>query len=209
MFARTTHRTFGRFFTKMEQEIWKDIPGYEGLYQASTDGYIRSLDRKIPMRGGIQTRRGRVLKPIVNIDGYYTVMLCKDGNRRIWRVHQLVAMAFISNPNKYCVVNHKNEIKTDNRACNLEWCDMRYNINYGSRTDIARKTRYERKAGFKPVFQISKLGEILCCYESTADASRKTGIGQGSISNVCSGRTKSAGGFCWQYAACMKVDSKM
>jgi len=191
----------GTFLQKMEEEIWKDVPGYEGVYQASTLGQIRSMDMHIPIRGGLQLRRGRILKPIVNIDGYYTVMLCIYRKRKIWRVHKLVGITFIPNPQGFKIINHKNEIKTDNRACNLEWCDTRYNINYGDRTAKARAARKLNKRGFKPVVQMSMDGSLLNVYESVASAARLTGCHQGAISNCCIGRAKSSGNYRWRFAS--------
>jgi len=200
----------GTTFTKMEEGTWKDIPGFEGLYAVSSIGRVRSYDMKIPVRGGIQTRKGRVLKPMVNVDGYYIVMLCKNGTRRYWRIHRLVAMAFIPNPNNYPVINHKNEIKTDNRVENLEWCTVAYNQSYNNRQCRAASTRMKNKKGFKAVLQYDMNYNLICMHESTASAARAVGCYQGAISNNCIGRSKSAGGFRWEYASGtnFEVDNK-
>lgn len=101
--------------------IWKDIPGYEGLYKVSNTGKIFSCVTN------------RELSVIQKSDGYTGITLCdKDHNKKQYRIHQLVAKAFIPNPNNYPFINHKNEIKNDNRVENLEWCSIKYNSSYGS-----------------------------------------------------------------------------
>lgn len=105
--------------------IWKDIPGYEGLYKVSNTGKIFSCVTN------------RELSVIQKKDGYTCISLCdKDHNKKQYRIHQLVAKAFIPNPNNLPMINHKNEIKNDNRVENLEWCNNFYNSNYGNRNLI-------------------------------------------------------------------------
>lgn len=105
--------------------IWKDIPGYEGLYKVSNTGKIFSVVTN------------RELSVIQKKDGYTCISLCdKDHNKKQYRIHQLVAKAFIPNPNNLPMINHKNEIKNDNRVENLEWCNNFYNSNYGNRNLI-------------------------------------------------------------------------
>ncbi len=102
-------------------EIWKDIPGYEGHYQASSLGEIRSIKNEcVLLKGDIQK------------NGYRRVYLWKDGKKKNCLVHRLVASAFIENPNEYTDVNHIDEDKSNNNVNNLEWCTHKYNINYGS-----------------------------------------------------------------------------
>lgn len=108
--------------------IWKDIPGYEGLYKVSNTGKIFSCVTN------------RELSVIQKKDGYTCISLCdKDHNKKQYRIHQLVAKAFIPNPNNLPMINHKNEIKNDNRVENLEWCNNFYNSNYGNRNLILSK----------------------------------------------------------------------
>ena len=108
--------------------IWKDIPGYEGLYKVSNTGKIFSVVTN------------RELSVIQKKDGYTCISLCdKDHNKKQYRIHQLVAKAFIPNPNNLPMINHKNEIKNDNRVENLEWCNNFYNSNYGNRNLILSK----------------------------------------------------------------------
>lgn len=105
-------------------EIWKDIDGYEGIYQISNKGNVRSLDRILSNNRYI---KGINLKPKYDKDGYCSVVLSKNGVQKHRRVHQLVCMAFVENPNSYTMINHKNGIRDDNDVTNLEWCDNSYN----------------------------------------------------------------------------------
>lgn len=108
-------------YNELQHEIWKDIFGYDGMYQVSDLGRVRSL----------KFGKVRVLRPGTNNAGYLIVILCKDGNRKYFLVHRLVASAFIENDNIFNTeINHKNEKKTDNRVSNLEWCDRQYNSTY-------------------------------------------------------------------------------
>lgn len=122
------------------KEIWKDINGYEGIYQISNLGNVKSLDRYVNSaikNNSKVKRKGQLLKPKLN-QGYYEVSLIVGNNRKWFKVHRLVAEAFIPNPNNYPQINHKDEIKTNNRVDNLEWCDAKYNCNYGTRNSKIR-----------------------------------------------------------------------
>ena len=108
--------------------MWKDIEGYEGLYQVSDKGEVRSLDRVERSKGdSVRVRKGRVKKLNINQDGYYKVTLWKDNRSKTFVVHRLVANAFIPNPNNLPVVNHKDGEKTNNNVSNLEWCTVQEN----------------------------------------------------------------------------------
>jgi len=113
-------------------EIWKDIEQYKGFYQISNQGRVRSLDRILehinPLTGGNVVRKGKVLKQRVLSCGYSYINLCVNDTRRHYRVHRLVALAFIPNPNNKPQINHKNGVKTDNRVHNLEWATSSENI---------------------------------------------------------------------------------
>ena len=116
----------------MTEEIWKDVVGYEGLYQVSNIGNVRSLDK---YDSGKKFWPGRVMKLIVDKDGYLIVGLRKDRKSKLHKVHRLVAAAFIENPHNFPEVNHIDENKQNNYMENLEWCTTRYNVTYGHRLD--------------------------------------------------------------------------
>ena len=123
-------------------EEWRSVPGYEGLYEVSSYGRVRSLDMYVKCRyGNYRLHKGKVLSPAKDKNGYLKVNLCCNGKDKIIRVHRLVAQAFILNPDNLSEINHKDEDKTNNSVENLEWCDRKYNINYGSRKDKVRDTK--------------------------------------------------------------------
>lgn len=163
------------------QEIWKDIPGYENLYQVSNIGNVRSLHNRY--------KNKEYLKPCINGKGYLLVSLCKNHSQKSINVHRLVAQVFIPNPNNLPCINHKDENKQNNNVDNLEWCTYQYNNTYGQRL-----TKSALKQGI-PV----KCIETEVIYSSAYAASRATGIWQSGICLCCKGRKKTAGNFHWQY----------
>ena len=112
-------------------EEWKEVPDYEGLYEVSNTGNVRSLIKN------------KIIKGFINRCGYKLVGLSKNGISKWFQVHRLVAQVFIPNPDNLPMVNHKDEDKNNNRVENLEWCDAKYNINYGTRLDKVKKTQIE------------------------------------------------------------------
>lgn len=112
----------------IEEEIWKSISGYEGLYEVSTLGNVRSIDRVVQSRWGDCKIKGRMLKPAITKQGYLLVVLCKDGVMKTFKKSRLIALAFIPNPENKREVNHVNGIKTDDRATQLEWSTPSENI---------------------------------------------------------------------------------
>lgn len=167
------------------KEIWKDIPGYETLYQASNLGRIRSLYN----RGG----KYNILRQQIK-RGYYQVGLRKDGIRKWHQVHRLIAFAFIPNAEMHPVVNHKNENKLDNRVENLEWCTVSYNNTYGDRIKrVISKTS-------KPVLQYDLAGNFIKEYPSLREAGNSINVKSlANISQCCSGKYKQANGYIWRY----------
>lgn len=115
------------------KEIWKDIKGYEGFYQISNLGNVRSLQRKAPSGKSVKQI---IRKQSIDKNGYCVVGLNKNKTQKTYKVHRLVAIAFIDNPKNLPEVNHKDEDKTNNNVSNLEWCDAKYNLTYGSRKDM-------------------------------------------------------------------------
>ncbi len=169
----------------MENEIWLPVKGFEGLYEVSSFGRVRSLNYK-------NTGQTKVLSSFENKHGYLQVVLWKKGKEKLFRIHRLVAEAFIPNLFGYPQVNHIDEDKTNNHIDNLEWCDNKYNSNHGTRNKrIAKKLS-------KPVLQFTKTGEFVKEWSSTNEAGRN-GFTQVSIASCCRGKLKSHKGFIWQY----------
>lgn len=172
-------------------EIWKDIRGYEGYYKVSNLGNIKSLTRTIKQGYNV---KGRILTQVEKV-GYLYVTLYKDGNRKMFRVHRLVAEAFCKNcnPNKNNVVNHKDENKKNNRASNLEWTTIKDNTNYG--TGIKRGANKRSK----PIIGINIKTGFVVEFKNAREAQRETKAMYQHISQCCLGKRKSAGGYRWFY----------
>lgn len=192
------------------EEIWKDIAGYEGLYQVSNLGRVKSLDKYIPFNGTISLRKGKILKQKTNKYGYKCLRLFKNGCGKWLIAHRIVAQAFIPNPNNLPQVNHKDENKSNNLVENLEWCDAKYNMNYGTRIERTSKKEINRPDKSRPVLQYTLCNEFVAEYKSINEAERQTGINQSNISACCRNKkikdgkgsfytVKSAGGFIWKY----------
>lgn len=162
------------------EEIWKDIEGYEGLYQVSNMGRVRGLRRNIILKNRIAR-------------GYERVILSIGDKPKCFTVHRLVAMAFIPNPDNLPQVNHKDENKTNNYVDNLEWCTREYNLNYG--TVIARRARSKSKK----VLQFKPDGTFVKEWESIMDVQRNLGFCQSYISACCRGKHAYAYGYIWKY----------
>ena len=161
-------------------EVWKDIEGFEGLYQVSNLGRIKSAFR--------EGTKGGIIKQFI-INRYPKVHLHKDGVSHFIYTHRLVAKAFIPNPLNKPQVNHKNGNKHDNRAVNLEWATSQENLVHAIETGLRK---------FKKVAQI-KNGTIIKVWHNANRASIETGIKYPSIWRVLNGKFKTAGGYEWKY----------
>ena len=169
----------------MENETWKDIKGYEGIYQVSNLGRVKSL----PVKSKTKYFKGGILKTSVDKVGYVCVSL----SRKTYKVHRLVAEAFIDNPYDYRCVNHKDEDKTNNRVDNLEWCTHKYNNNYGT-----RNKKISQNAG-RRILQYDLEGNLIRVWDSISNASRYYGVKRWTICGCCAGRQKTSCGYIWRY----------
>ena len=200
-------------------EEWKEIAGYDGLYSVSNYGNVKK-------RGYTGRRKRyypeRLVSQRKDTDGYCIVTLYnKDGQRKDWKVHRLVAIAFIPNPNNYPQVNHKNEIKDCNYVGNLEWCTAQYNANYGSRpyklsvwqkgkpNPSAQGSRnyfygkhFTGKDSYtaKRVSQYTRTGEYIRSFDCMREAAESVGVTGGAISMCCRKVRETAAGYIWKYA---------
>ena len=171
-------------------EIWKDIKGYEGMYQISNFGRVKSLNRTINI--GEKSKRFQpetILKACEGTKGYLLVSLYKNNKHKMKRVHRLVAEHFLPNPQNLIFVNHIDENKRNNKVENLEWCTCQYNNIYGKRLQKVRK----------PILQLDLNGNLIKEWESAVKAKLELKISNKSISEVCRRKRKTAGGFKWKY----------
>lgn len=179
-------------------EIWKDIRGFEGIYQVSNAGRVRSLDRDIvtTYRGTIHTRhyKGRIIKPKYSLAGYQAVVLANSGVHVRMQVHRIVAFHFVNGFKEGLIVNHKNEIKDDNRAENLEWVTYTYNNTYGEQF----VHRYDRRS--KRVLKCNKDGSVIAEYKSLNEAARQNGTKGTVVSRWCRHIYSPQNGYVWKFA---------
>lgn len=182
----------------MKEEIWKSIEGYPN-YEVSNLGNVRSLNYR-------NTNNNKLLKQL-DKNSYKKVFLWKNGERKCFYVHRLVAQAFILNPDNLPQINHIDEDKTNNCVENLEWCTQKYNINYGTHNERLKQHHGKPMLGktgkknpnSKPIDQYTKDGDFIKSWDSTMDVQRELGINNSSISACARGNIKSAGGYIWRY----------
>lgn len=182
----------------MEQEVWKDIKGFEGCYQISNIGRVKSLERYVTYANGrTHIVYERILRLQKDRKGYIRACLV-DNNKKKYnkQVHRMVAAAFIPNPNNFPQVNHINEVHGDNNVENLEWCSSEYNLNYGNRNKIASDTRG------KDIIQFTMKGVPVCRHSGTRNAARALGLNPNCGANIaaCAHHIKkSAYGYKWEW----------
>lgn len=166
-------------------EIWKDIDGYEGTYQISNKGNVKSL----------KCGKERILRPGINSWGYMVVCLYHDNMKKTVKLHRLVAQAFIPNPENKPQINHKDENKLNNCVNNLEWTTAKENINYGTHNERVGDSLS------KPILQYSKSGYFIREWQGAHEVERVLGINNSNIIKCCRGNPKhtTAGGFIWRY----------
>ena len=177
----------------MEEE-WRDIKDYEGKYQVSNLGRVKSLNYH-------RDNREQILNTNSDRYGYLKVILYKNGKGKSYTIHKLVAEAFIPNPNNYPIINHKDENKQNNRVDNLEWCTYQYNNTYGTRLERASKKISGAKSSTARKVECITTG---IQFKTIKEASKYYKISNTHIGQCCKGERKSAGKYMgkklkWKY----------
>lgn len=189
----------------MESEIWKDVAGYEGLYQVSNLGRVKSYAHLVKCRGGYRTQPSKILTNCYD-GNYFHVTLFYKGKRNIFFVHRLVAEAFIPNPQNKATINHIDGNKLNNNVCNLEWATYSENGKHAFKMglNIAQTTHYRGVRAYK-YLDGSFVGE----YESLHDAANKLGLNVAHICSVLKGRYKHTGGYTFEYNNNEKLQNRI
>lgn len=169
------------------EEIWKDIVGYEGLYQVSNLGNVRSVKRKVKLlRHGQDKERG-----------YKNVILYRNGTRKMWLVHRLVAIAFVNNPENKPQIDHIDGNPSNNVVTNLRWCTVKENLNF----ELAHRNRINSHTQIKgkKIKQFTQNGDLINEWDSISSAARFFNITREGIRDCCLGKQKTAFGYIWKY----------
>lgn len=193
---------------KLQKEEWKAVVGYEGLYEISSFGRVRSVPRK--------GTNGGIIRPSFSNSGYLQTHLFKNGKEKTFQVHRLVATHFIENVNNLPEVNHKDENKTNNCVWNLEFCTRTYNENYGTKKERSTKNHNYKESSIKsalhhdykevgrklskPIIQKDMDGNEVRRWASNQEIKRTLNYSCGNISMVCNGKKPSAYGYIWEFA---------
>lgn len=199
-----------------ENEIWKDIKGYEGLYQISNYGRVKALEKLIKAgirNNGFVKRKEKIKKIQINELGYCHTSLGKYGKSYNVNIHKLVAEAFLDRKDfKYMPdedptqvdlekleVNHKDENPSNNNVDNLEWCTRSYNINYGTRNQKVSENMIRNKRYAKPVIQYNMNWEVIKVWRSLKAIEKELGYSRSGISCCCKGVYSQAKGYIWRF----------
>ena len=188
----------------MSGEEWRDVAGYEGLYQVSSMGRLKRLEKKVHIWNGCRTLKEKIIKPIVQHSGYAHVGLWDNGILKQARLHRLVAEAFCHNPDPEhkTQVNHLNEDKLDNRACNLEWVTAKENTLHGTCLERRGKAISATRRAKRSIFCFSLTGQFVAVFRSSTDASFWVCKDRNNrnIATALRGKQKTAFGYRWMYA---------
>ena len=175
-------------------EIWRPIKGYEGLYEVSNLGRIKS----------IRFGKEKIMSSKAKGNKYLKIMLCKNKTYKRFYVHRLVAEAFLEIPEelrhlegtRYLQVNHKDECKHHNWVSNLEWCDAKYNTNYGTHSQRVSQTLRDKSVN---ILQYTLDGEFVKEWNSQIEICEELNIKPTALCNALNGRSNSSAGFIWKY----------
>ena len=177
-------------------ETFLSVPGYEGLYEISNLGNVKSL------------RSGRLMKRSKNNVGYEMVCLTKDKTQKTYFIHRLVALTFIPNPLGLPEINHKDEVKTNNCVENLEWCTREYNLNYGGYSERMSKTLLQNNPHRKRVSCYDKeTGELIKTYDSITEAANDINVSYNALDVCLRGLTKTCRKMIWKYEKTLDIET--
>lgn len=184
-----------------KEELWLPVTGFEGFYEVSNLGNVRSLGRLAnhSKPGYKRVVYGKLLKPqVAKRGGYIVITLKKDRIEKCLKVHRLVAMAWLNNPNDYSEVNHKNGIKSDNTVNNLEWCTRKQNAVHAKENGLLPK--YIDNGKEKPVLAFDKSGKFIGRFRSRREAGRQLNVCCQNISTILNGRGRYVKGYTFKAA---------
>ena len=171
------------------------VMGYEGLYEVSSLGRVRSIDREIKTINSLRKYKGRILSLTTKPDGYVVCELWVKGKREHVRINRLVATAFVPNPENKPHVDHINGLKHDNRAENLRWCTQKENNNF----DLYKEKQKNKINCSKKVYQYTLDNKLVAVYPSAKEVKRRLGYCDANIGRCCNGKQKSSNGYKWSY----------
>lgn len=174
----------------MTNEIWKDIKGYEGVYQVSTTGRVKSLARLIKKEKGTWNLKERILVANVDCLGYHRAGFSQRKQRKYFGIHRLVAEAFIPNPDNKKEVNHIDGNKSNNHVNNLEWATRSENMKHAVDNGLVTHLKKSSDNKKKKIYQFNRRGELIKVFNSLGEASEETGVSKAYISQLCSGTRK-------------------
>lgn len=194
------------YFNMDTQEIWKDVKGYEGKYQVSNLGRVRSLDRIRWNGRGYCKVKGKLISQTIRYDkkrkcytyAYVSFHTEHGVSSKKISVHRLVAEAFIPNPNDLPFVNHKDENKLNNNVNNLEWCTCEYNNKYGTAITRSANTRISNGVT-KSVYKYTLDGKCVGIYNSVTEAAKANAVTKNQISNACVNKTIRVGNYGYRF----------
>ena len=173
------------------EEVWKPVEGYEGRYEISDHGRLKSFAQ--------DRQQGKIKIGNINHKGYLAALLYDGKGKKNWHlIHRLVAAAFLPNPDNLPQVNHKDEVKTNNCVGNLEWCDNEYNTHYGTKIERATESNKCCPTTSKPVYSVDENG-LVETYDSIGEAERQTGCSHSNIVRALKGRRNHCGNKQWFY----------